>query len=34
MLGRATEAAQIEKQFALAVPAAAKRFKAAKQLLK
>jgi hypothetical protein len=34
MLGRATEAAQIEKQFALVVPIAANKIKAAKQLLK
>lgn len=33
MLGRATEAAQIEKQFGQVVPIAAKKFKDAKQLL-
>ena len=34
MLGRATEAAQIEKQFTLVVPIAAKKLTAAKKLLK
>jgi hypothetical protein len=33
MLGRATEAAQVEKQFGLLVPLAAKKFKAVKRFV-